>query len=341
MKSVRIGAGILFVLISALTSTWARADVLHLQSGDRLTGEIDSISGGKVILETDFAGTIGVKLDTILQMESEKVFELRTNEGNRVRGQFTVTSDAQQFRPEEGEPADLDLGTVASARENHLGLRDLGSDWSNRFEAGISASTGNTETSAQNYLLESILTRHRSDHKLGFTYNTQEDDDVKTKENLQIGYRYRRFFGERWYGLGNVGYQEDEFKGIDSRWTLGLGGGYQFWNNSQGALSTDLGFNYVIEELEGVKDENPAMRWAVDWNRFLWSKKAEAFYNQSVLWIFSDPENTVYQGSLGVRFNVTEMFTANFRVDVAHETEPADDLKKTDVTYVIGVGLKL
>jgi putative salt-induced outer membrane protein YdiY len=341
MKSVRIGAGILFILIATLTSTWAAADVLHLKSGDRLTGEVDSIAGGKVILKTDFAGTIGVKLDTILHLESEKVFELRTSEGTRLRGQFAVTPDAQQFRPEEGAVTDLDLGTVASARENHLGLRDLGSDWSNRFEAGISASTGNTETSAQNYLLESILNRSRSDHKLSFTYNTQEDDDVKTKENLKAGYRYRRFFGERWYGLGNAGYQEDEFKGVDYRWTLGLGGGYQFWDDSQGALSTDLGVNYVIEELEGVKDENPAIRWGLDWNRFLWAKKAEAFYNQSVLFIYSDPDNTVYHGSAGIRFNVTEMFTANFRVDVAHETEPADDLKKTDVTYVIGVGLKL
>jgi hypothetical protein len=151
MKSVWIGAGI------TLAFGWSavvQADVLYLKSGDRLTGGVDSISGGKVVLKTDFAGTIAVKLDTIQHLESETVFEIRTDSGDKLRGQFAATEDAQQFRPEEGELRDLDLATLASARENNLGLRDLGSDWSNRFEAGISASSGNTDTAAQNYLLE-------------------------------------------------------------------------------------------------------------------------------------------------------------------------------------------
>ena len=328
-------------LMLALFSMGAQADVLHLTSGDRLTGEIDSINGGRVVLKTDFAGTIGVKLETIQNMESEKTFEIRTEDGTRQRGQFAVTDTEQQFRSETGELADLDLTALKSAGENNLGLADLGSDWSNRFDAGISASSGNTETAAQNYQWESLLTRTRSDHRLLLTYNTQEDDGVKTKENLLTGYRYRRFFGERWYGLGNIGYQEDEFKGIDSRWTLGLGAGYRFWDNSQGALSTDLAANYVIEELDGVKDENPALRWGLEWNHFLWSKTTELFYNQSVLFVFGDAENTIYTGSTGVRFNLTDMLTANLRVDVANESDPPPDREKTDVTYVIGIGLTL
>ena len=329
--------------LSALlvTAGAAQADVLYLTSGDRLSGEIDSVGGGKVLLKTDFAGTIGVKVETIAHMESETTFELRTAEGDKIRGQFTATADDQQFRSENGDLAALDLTTVKSAAVNKLGITDLGSDWTNRFDAGITASSGNTETSAQNYLLESVLTRKRSDHRIQATYNTQEDEGVKTKENLLTGYRYRRFFGESWYGLGNVGYQQDKFKGIDSRWTLGAGGGYQFWNDSTGALSTDLGLNYVIEELDGVKDENPAMRWGLEWNRFFMEKKAEVFYNQSVLFIFQNGTNTVYTGSTGVRFSLTDMLTANFRVDLTHETDPPIDREKTDVTYVIGVGLTL
>jgi putative salt-induced outer membrane protein YdiY len=338
MKRTGKGAGLLLTLLMTVS---AQADVLYLVSGDRLTGEIDSVTGGKVILKTDFAGTIGVKLDTVQHMESEKVFELRTADGEKMRGQFAATADEQQFQVEEGGLADLDLTTLKSANENKMGFADLGSDWTNRFDAGISASSGNTDTASQNYQWESVLTRKRSDHRLLFTYDTQEDEGAKTKEKLLSGYRYRRFFGERWYGLGNVGYQQDKFKGIDSRWTLGVGGGYQFWDNSQGALSTDLALNYVIEELDGIEDENPAIRWGAEWNRFVWAKKAELFYNQSVLFIFGDAENTVYNGSTGVRFNLTDMLTANLRVDVAHETDPPEGRKKTDLVYVIGIGLTL
>lgn len=341
MKVLRVTAALLAALAVSFWAAGAAADVLHLTSGDRLSGEIDSIGGGKVILKTDFAGTIAVKLESVQTMESEKIFEIRTADGTKTKGQFAVTSDAQQFQAEDGELADLDLASVKSAGVNKLGLKDLGSDWTNRFDAGISASSGNTETSSQNYLFESLLKRTRSDHHLTFTYDTQEDDDVKTKEKLLAGYRYRRFFGERWYGLGNIGYQQDKFSGVDSRWTLGAGGGYQFWDDSTGALSTDLGLNYVIEELDGVKDENPALRWGVDWNRHIMAKKAELFYNHSVLFIFADEENTVYNGSTGVRFKLNDMLTANLRVDLAHQTEPPPDRKKTDLVYVIGIGLVL
>ncbi len=331
----------LILLISIGISAGAAADVLHLTSGDRLTGEIDSIGGGKVLLVTDFADTIAVKLDTIKHMESDKTFEIRMADRSKQRGQFAVTSDAQQFRTEGGEVADLELTAVRSGGINNLGIRDLGSDWTNRFTAGISASSGNAETSSQNYAWTSEVVRSRSDHRFNFTFDTQEDDGVKTKEQLLAGYRYRRFFGERWYGLGNIGYQENPFKNIDSRWTLGLGGGYQFWDNNNGALSTDLAANYVIEELNGIKDENPALRWGLDWNRFILEKKAELFYNQSVLFVFGDAENTIYNGSAGVRFSLTDMLTADFRVDLANESDPPEDAEKTDVTWVIGIGLTL
>ena len=330
----------LLALSAAFFSLAAAADVLHLASGDRLTGEIDSIRGGKVVLHTDFAGTIAVKLETVKHMESETTFEILTDAG-RQKGEFAVTADTQQFRTDDGDLADLDLTTLKSAGVNNLGIANFASEWTNRFDAGISASSGNTETSSQNYLWESVLQQRRGDHNLNITFNTQEDDDVKTKEELLAGYRYRRFFGERWYGLGNIGYQQNEFKGIDERWTLGLGGGYQFWDNSTGALSTDLSANYVIEELEGVEDENPALRWGLNWNRYFMAKQGELFYNQNVLFIFGDSENTVYNGSTGVRFSLTDMITANLRVDISHETDPAPDREKTDITYVIGIGLVL
>ena len=45
--SRKLGVGLL-ALNAAFFSLAAAADVLHLASGDRLTGEIDSIRGGKV-----------------------------------------------------------------------------------------------------------------------------------------------------------------------------------------------------------------------------------------------------------------------------------------------------
>jgi len=329
-----------WVLVGALMGAQlAVADVLYLASGDRLTGDIDSVTGGKVILKTDFAGTINVSLDTIAQMESEKNFDLRRDGQETVSGQFVVSAGAQAFQIEDGESTALDLTTVSSAKQDNLGIRDLGSDWANRFDAGISVASGNTETESQNYGFESLLTRGRSEHRLAGTFNQQKDDGEKTKDKTDLGYRYRRFFGERWYGTGSLTYFKDQFAGVDSRYTAGVGAGYQFWDNSLGALSSDLGISYVDEELDGMEEQNPAMRWGLDYNRFLWAKNLEIFYNHSTLFIPQGGRGTVYNGSTGLRMSVTDLITANLRLDIAHQTDPAPDREKTDLTYVIGIGL--
>ena len=89
----------LCALSGGLAAAAASADVLYLNSGDRLTGEIDHIGGGKIVLKTEFADTIAVKLETVKHLESDKVFEMRMTDGGKQRGQFAVTADAQQFRP--------------------------------------------------------------------------------------------------------------------------------------------------------------------------------------------------------------------------------------------------
>ena len=65
------------------------------------------------------------------------------------------------------------------------------------------------------------------------------------------------------------------------------------------------------------------------------------FYLHRVLFIPENDRGAVFNGSTGIRFNLTDMLTANLRVDVDHETDPAPDRKKTDLTYVIGIGLTL
>ena len=330
-----------WVLSLALVSTTlgVQADVLHLKNGDRLSGEVDSIVGGKVVLKTEFAGTLTVKQDAIAHLESDKTFELRRNGSDSIKGQFAVTDNAQEFRVEGGGLETIDLAGIASARQNNLGLKDLGSDWANRFDVGVSISTGNTDTENQNYLLESILKRGRSEHKITGKFESQKDDSVKTKEILDTAYRYRRFFTEKWYGTGSLTYFQDKLKDIDSRYTVGAGAGYQFWDNSLGALSTDLGVSYIAEDLAGDTEENPALRWGLDYNRFLWSKQLEYFYTHTTLFIPQSNRGTVYNGSTGLRMKVTDMITANLRVDAAIETEPAEDRDKTDLTYVLGVGV--
>ncbi len=55
-----------FIILLVLTSQAVRAektDVIYLQNGDRITGEINSLFRGKLAFETDHMGTVFIEWD--------------------------------------------------------------------------------------------------------------------------------------------------------------------------------------------------------------------------------------------------------------------------------------
>jgi putative salt-induced outer membrane protein YdiY len=116
--------------------------------------------------------------------------------------------------------------------------------------------------------------------------------------------------------------------------------GYQFWDNSFGALSSSLGLSYVFEELAGNDEANPAFRWGLDYNRFLWSQRLEYFYKHSVLAIPVGGRGQVVDLSSGLRLAMNSWLSTNLRVDLQYETDPPIDTKTTDVTYSLGIGIE-
>lgn len=326
----------LLVMLCLPLAAWA--DVLYLKSGDRLTGKVDSIAGQRVVLDTDFAGRLAVKLDTIKSIETDEAFNLKLEDGEQLSGKLVTRDDAQGVAVDESAPEPLVLADLRSAGQSNLALTNLGSEWSSRADLSAAVSRGNSDTDAYNALIESGLKRNRSEHLVTLLLSQEEAAGDSTKDQLKFGYGYKRFFAEQWYFSGNGEYFQDQLKDIDYRITAGAGIGYQLWDNSFGALSVEAGASSVIEKLAGEKEENPAFRWAAKYNRFLWSKRLELFHDHSILIIPDRGE--VFAASTGLRLAINDRLDTSVRVDLQHETDPPLDSEKTDVTYSVGVGIK-
>jgi putative salt-induced outer membrane protein YdiY len=316
----------------------AAADVVHMKNGDRLTGKLDGIAGQRLILETDYSDNIAVSLSSVLTVETDGPFELKLKGGDRASGRLVVADGGQAIAVDGQQPQPLVLDQVRTAGQKRLALLDLGRDWTSRAVLSAAVSTGNSETDAYNALIESKLTRNKSEHFLSLVISEEDADGETTKDQLDLDYGYKRFVGEKWFGAGNFEYFQDGLKEVDYRITAGGGVGYQFWDNSFGALSAELGASLVVEELAGESEENPAARWALKYNRHLWSKRVEAFHSHSLLVIPNRGE--VIESSTGIRMALNHRLETDLRVDVDHETEPPEGSKKTDVTYALGIGVK-
>ena len=54
-----------------------RADVVVMQNGDRLTGTVDSISGGRVLIDTEYAGLVAVDVSAVQANLLQQAIQLR------------------------------------------------------------------------------------------------------------------------------------------------------------------------------------------------------------------------------------------------------------------------
>ena len=67
----------------------------------------------------------------------------------------------------------------------------------------------------------------------------------------------------------------------------------------------------------------------------------EVFHRQSILSIPDSERGQVLNASTGLRYELSTFVDTAFRIDTNNETEPAPNRKKTDLTYTIGLGLKI
>ena len=326
------------VFVLSIVCSLSYADVIQMTNGDRISGTVEGISAGKVLIATSYADTIAVSVGEIESVTSEKEFSVRTG-GETVRGKFAASENGQVLQSGSGT-SPIVLSDVRSASESNLAITQLASEFSNRADIGLVISNGNSDTESLNTLIESVYKRDKVQHAATLLVSSEEADEVQTKDQLDFDYNYKRFMSDRWYLAGNAEYFTDELKDIDSRITVGAGAGYQFWDNTFGAFSAEAGVSAVREDIDGEEEDNPAFRFAIDYKKFLMAKRLELFHRNSVLVIPDSDRGEVIYGSTGLRYAVSDRIDTTARVDLIHETEPAPGNSKTDTTYTLGIGVK-
>ena len=99
----------LLSLALAAVTTPLLADTVWLKNGDKLTGSIELFDSGKLLLKTDYAGTITLDAGKIATLESERELLIKQGDfvGERAKslrpaGQGQVGGDLGQGAEDEG-----------------------------------------------------------------------------------------------------------------------------------------------------------------------------------------------------------------------------------------------
>jgi len=326
-----------FVVIACM-STNGRADTVALANGDRLTGTVTTLTAGKLLIVTEHMGTIIIPTEQVVGLTKAEPMRIKTADGAQYTGVLSNDGDNQVITTAEGAQP-IAIASVSQGVENYITTAPAQTAWSTTADLGYTLTKGNSETESRAVHIDSVAAQGKFEHRAFAYWDSDEADGETTRETVDAGYDLRYYFAQKWYALGSIGFFSDELKEIDSRITLGAGLGYQVFKHSLASLSTDLGATVVIEELAGDSVTNPAIRWGLDYQRWLQPERIEYFYGHEALKILDSDRGEVYKVNTGLRLHLSSRWTANARVDLVHETDPPLGNDRTDLTYTFGVGL--
>jgi putative salt-induced outer membrane protein YdiY len=324
------------VLAAVLAGTQAWGDVVYMNNGDRITGDIKRVWDNELFLETPYADEFPISLDAVARIESDEPFEIELRDHSEITGSFGVDESGAMVLITETETRPF----------SPMGIEELSEpeerfDWDARSDFSYRATRGNTETT--NFLWQAAggvkIGDHR--HRGDFSFDRIDQDGLTTKEQYTANYVYSWFFSDDWFLASGIGYERDPIRELTYRYTPGGGLGYQFFDDAYRQFEVVLSAVGVREKLGGVTEDSSAARWDLRYRRDMLGGDLEFFHNHR-LWVYvTGRTNRVVDTSTGFRWDVWGDIYMNVQVDWDWESEPAAGNEQEDITYALGIGIEL
>lgn len=216
---------VLVLVLSILGSPLARAqrertDVILLDNGDRVTGEIEHLEHGLLRVRTDFMGRVDIEWENVEQVTSNYLFEVELSNGERHFGSI-LPSDDKQYLDVTGEAGPVRLGRMSVVRIAQLENRFL-QRWDGSLDVGFSFLRANRSSTFNlgfqgGYRLPAHLTNVRLDSNV----SDQKNLEKTTRHTFNVS--HNRFFGYRWFTNVLANFEHNNELGLDLRSTGGGG----------------------------------------------------------------------------------------------------------------------
>jgi putative salt-induced outer membrane protein YdiY len=334
----------LTVLCALTCSTAALADEVYFKNGDRLTGQIVRMTGGKLIFLSQVAGEMTLNLTDIQTFSSNEPVEVHLKDGTVLHQPVAAA-----------EPNEFTLKTAAPLQPQKFPLADIASinpppapkpKWTGSISGSVGLTTGNTEASSISGSV-SLARRSEQDRTTAdadFAQVNQTDRDTGEGETTENWWRlrgqYDYFFTKKLFGFVNGRYEKDEIARLERRFVVGGGAGYQWIETDITTFSTNLGLASVFEKykFEGDTNNQLSLQAGYVFSRELW-KNTKFLHDLTYFPAFEDFSDFFLTSTAEVRTNLTKTMFANFKVIFNYDATPALDREKTDVKYLLGVGM--
>lgn len=208
--------------------------------------------------------------------------------------------------------------------------------WSGSLGAGLSLTTGNTDTRSFNLAFDlKYDPKTNLVFKAGALYLRNEKDGTADVERIAAMARLEYKFSPRLYAYGEIPYQRDRFKELDYLVTPGAGVGYKVVDEKTVTLAFDGG---VAGRFEKLTHSDATQKFAFTLGEsFQWKISESATFKQLAtgLWNADDTGNAVYHLEFSINAQIYKRTELKLAYLIDHRTRPASPaLEKTDTALV-------
>ena len=306
-------------------------------NGDKLTGQVTNMGGGKLKISGTVAGDIIVDLKDVKTFSTDDQMTIRMKDNSVVHDKVAATTGPTTQAVEvKGKDVPFDE------------IKRMGgaSAWTGSVIANGNLSRGNTHS--EDFGLAANAQLRRDDENFddrfslaaAYNYGDQTTNGSKTtsSDNWMALIKYDKFFTEKWYGYGMLRYDHDRLADLQFRLTPGVGVGYQWVETPTFNLNTEAGVSYVYEEFSNDgNNERLALRLAYHVDKAL-NDKISVFHNLEWLPAFDDPSDYNLNADAGIQAKITGKLFSQFKIVYERDSTPAPGAEKNDIRFQLGVG---
>ncbi|MDI2143991.1 MULTISPECIES: DUF481 domain-containing protein [unclassified Pseudomonas] len=319
-------------------STPLLADTVWLKNGDRLSGKITLFDGGKLLVQTQYAGAVTIDWKQVKTLESDQELLVKQDAYNGEKAKSLTAAEDGKVTLANGEaPKTVELASIQQILKPKPVVEDL--VWKGNVDLALDYQRAEKDTNDYDIGFKTSARHGRWRHTAEGEYNREVQDEVVTTNNWRAEYALDRFLTDKWFWQGRLNYKRDYVEELSRQRVVGTGPGYQFWDDELGAFSLGSLLNRTdYEYSDGGKDNfySVAMKW--DYNRYLIGKKVQFFTTGELGKPLSDVANYALDSEVGLRYKVTDWASLNLKAerDIISGTKDAD-LNKTRYTAGFGV----
>ena len=314
------------------------ADTVWLKNGDRLSGTIRFFEGKKLLLQTDYGGSIALDWKKIATLQSDQELLIKEGKISGERAKSLLAAEEGKVTLVNGEvPRTIELANVRQIMKPKPLVEDL--TWKGNFDVAMDYKRGERDIDDYDVDLKTQARHGLWRHNAEVAYDREYQDGVVATDNWATEYALDRFFDEHWFWQGRLEYKRDQIEDLARQRTVGTGPGYQFWDNELGAFSVVGLLNRTDYEYATGEHDNfysASMKW--DYNRYLIGKSMEVFSTGEVGKPLANVADYTLDTELGLRYKVNSWASLNMKAEKDLVSGSEGDVDETRYSLGFGIG---